>query len=342
MNQSIYRTYNQREEYLNNIFSNDPSLTEHEKKFLIYKNQKKYDQLRINNDSNETRLCPNCQKSCRATMYCEICVRQDLESKFDTWTSGNKEIDELIRNCQRKTVSPRRVIEWVDYAQFQDTVKYIKKGGRSKIYEAIWKDGHYDGWNPENRSLKRSGAQRVILKKLNNSNEKWFQEVLHNFELDYTFFYLAQCFGLTKNPETNEYMLVLYRFDSDLRNLLIKHHPSITWIQNETQLNMQLEIINGVRPEIHKDTPPEYAELMIQCWNPKPDKRPSASKIADIMGALLKRSYEEMGNDELALNTQLIISMNDQEGEGCETTSFKNPSSQLQLSQSRNTTVSSR
>ncbi len=39
------------------------------------------------------------------------------------------------------------------------------------------------------------------------------------------------------------------------------------------------EIIDGKRPEITKDTPVCFANLMKRCWDPDPSKRPSINNI---------------------------------------------------------------
>src|SRR5437773_4334184 len=40
-----------------------------------------------------------------------------------------------------------------------------------------------------------------------------------------------------------------------------------------------LNILEGKRPEITKDTPEFYADLMKKCWDPNPENRPTAEEI---------------------------------------------------------------
>ncbi|CAG8811486.1 1790_t:CDS:2, partial [Dentiscutata erythropus] len=158
---NIYKTISQQEEYRKNMIRNDSSLTENEKKFLL-------DEFAEKNN-------------------------------FRNWRSGNEEIDKLIQECQQKTVSPQHVIEWIDYDQFEN-IDYLTEGGCATIYTAIWKVGRYYKWNSEKQILERFGRRKVILKRLNNSNNNnihWFQEVTLNFTLDNTFQLLAACRGLT-------------------------------------------------------------------------------------------------------------------------------------------------
>ena len=130
----------------------------------------------------EKRICENCGQECLATLYCEYCVRDYLKAKFSNWTSGNVNIDNLIQECQMKTLVPENVIEWIPYNNLQN-IKYLTKGGFSEIYTADWIDGCYKEWDCKNQQLKREfefSVQEVVLKKLENvesANRSWFQEV---------------------------------------------------------------------------------------------------------------------------------------------------------------------
>ncbi|RHZ82921.1 hypothetical protein Glove_103g23 [Diversispora epigaea] len=233
LDSNIHKTITQQEEFRKNIIRNDSSLTKNEKKFLLYELQKVYDKSKIDNNLIEKQQCNNCQNWYQATQHCEFCIRKYLENNFRNWTSGNEEIDKLIQECQQKTVSPRFVIEWINYDQFEN-IEYLTEGGCATIYTAMWKDGSYDKLNSEKQILERFGREKIILKRLNDSNSNnvhWFQEVTLSFTLDNTFYSLAVCYGLTKDPSTNDYMLVLMRYDYDLRHFLKDNHCSITLLQ---------------------------------------------------------------------------------------------------------------
>ena len=72
------------------------------------------------------------------------------------------------------------IVEWIPYNNLQN-IKYLTKGGCSKIYTAIWTDGgSYDGWDSKEQQLKRFGRQEVVLKRLENvenANQSWLEEV---------------------------------------------------------------------------------------------------------------------------------------------------------------------
>ncbi|RHZ48706.1 hypothetical protein Glove_543g49 [Diversispora epigaea] len=243
---SIYKTITEREEYRKNIIKNDSSLTKNEKKFLLNEILKLYDKLRIDNSSVEKQQCNNCLSWHQATRYCEFCIRKCLKNDFGNWTSGNNEIDKLIQECQ-ETIAPNSVIKWIEYDQFEN-IKHFTEGGCATIYTAIWKDGHYKKWNSKKQKLERFGRQKIVLKRLNNSNSNnvhWFQEVILSFTLDNSFNLLARCYGLTKDPTTQDYMLILNYYDNDLRHFLKDDYHSLTLLQ-------KYQIIDKVAKSLYK------------------------------------------------------------------------------------------
>ncbi|RHZ43765.1 hypothetical protein Glove_856g12 [Diversispora epigaea] len=207
---NIHKTITEREKYRKDFIENDSSLTENEKKFLLNDLQNIYDALRIGNNSVEKQQCDNCQNWHQAIQYCEFCIRKYLENDFGNWTSGNNEIDKLIQECQQKTTTPHKVIEWIEYDQFEN-VEHLAEGGCATIYTTIWKDGFYDKWDSERQILERLGRQKIVLKRLNNSNNNnvnWFQEVTLSVTLDNTSTFLVECYGLTKDPTTQDYITI--------------------------------------------------------------------------------------------------------------------------------------
>ncbi|CAJ0897242.1 5858_t:CDS:2 [Entrophospora sp. SA101] len=104
------------------------------------------DRRNIKEGSNKRRKCKICKNMVVATSYCESCMRNCLIKKFDNWTSGNEEIDQLIQFFQKKAFNPRDIIEWVPYEDFID-IKYKAEGGNAKIYTATRKYGPYNRWN---------------------------------------------------------------------------------------------------------------------------------------------------------------------------------------------------
>src|ERR1043166_7445492 len=55
---------------------------------------------------------------------------------------------------------------------------------------------------------------------------------------------------------------------------------------------LSLSICTGERPEIIENTPQCYFDLMRQCWNTNPKKRPKTSKVKNI----IKNWYNDLLN----------------------------------------------
>ncbi|RHZ70765.1 hypothetical protein Glove_267g33 [Diversispora epigaea] len=232
---NIHKTITEQEKHRKNVIENESSLTENEKRLLINEIQKGYDALRIGNNSVEKQQCNNCLNWHQAIQYCEFCIRKYLENNFGKWSSGNNEIDKLIKECQQKATKPDRVIEWIEYDRFEN-IEHLADGGYATVYTAILKDGCYDKWNSKNQTLERLGKQKIVLKRLNKSNSNvnnvnWFQEVTLSFTLDSTSAFLAAFYGLTKDPETQDYMLVLNYYQTDLKHFLKNNYQSLTLLQ---------------------------------------------------------------------------------------------------------------
>jgi hypothetical protein len=169
----------EQHQFRQNLILDDKTLTEDEKSETIKRLDEGYDYLKILFNEGTKRLCENCEKECLATFYCENCMRNYLKADFQNWTSGNDNIDALIRKCQEETFFPILVVEWIPYNYLQN-VTYLTKGGCSEIYVAEWIEGRYIKWDVKENKLVRSGKHKVILKKLENiesANRSWFEEV---------------------------------------------------------------------------------------------------------------------------------------------------------------------
>ncbi|GBB99709.1 hypothetical protein RclHR1_03600005 [Rhizophagus clarus] len=177
---NIHKDFHKNYELRKQIVLADNSLTEEEKTEAIRINNKDYDGGKILYNSGTRRICENCNQKCLATLYCEYCVQNYLKANFLNWSSGNSEIDNLIRNCQSETLMPNVIIEWIPYDNLK-YIKYLTRGGFSKIYTANWIDGRYKEWDSKEQQLIRFGTLDVILKELENvanASQRWFEE--HN------------------------------------------------------------------------------------------------------------------------------------------------------------------
>jgi serine/threonine protein kinase len=65
----------------------------------------------------------------------------------------------------------------------------------------------------------------------------------------------------------------------------------------EHDYNLAMNIINGIRPKIVPGTPLEYENLMKQCWNGNPSRRPDVSTLLDEINEL-NLCYQNKPNEE--------------------------------------------
>ncbi|RHZ88803.1 hypothetical protein Glove_21g165 [Diversispora epigaea] len=178
-------------------------------------------------------ICEECNQE--GYGQCLPCHLKHQKNDFDKWTSGNEKIDKFIRNAQLNVDNRLKVIEWIPYNRFKD-IKEIAKGGFGTIYCAKWIDGCIDKWDIENQQWKRSVQFEVVLKKFDNFgnlNEEFLNEMEIHLKTDFGRF--IQIYGITKDPETKKYIMVLqYMSDGNLRDYL--KNQNIIWSHQIFQL----------------------------------------------------------------------------------------------------------
>ncbi|CAB4418065.1 unnamed protein product [Rhizophagus irregularis] len=383
-------------EFSKQTILDDELLTENEKSEAIRIITKTYDYNKFIFNEGTKRICENCNQECLAITYCENCLRNYLKEKFSNWTSGNVIIDNLIQECQMKTISPSLIPEWIPYNNLQN-IEYLTKGGFSEIYTAVWIDGYFIEWDSERQQLIRFGGQFVILKRLENvenANQSWIEEAKSHLNISNKYGEIVQCFGLTQNPSNGDYMLVMNKFDIDLRKYLQQNHNQLTWkeriqiitdiilalrrihlenaihrdlhsgnilckfkfyisdlgfcgpadkplksiygnlpyiapeviigkeqtfksdiysigmlmwevssgqppfINYEHDYDLAMNIVNGMRPKIVPGTPLEYKNLMKQCWDADPSKRPDIVTLDEKINEI-NLFYQNKSNESL-------------------------------------------
>src|SRR5579871_1113875 len=86
------------------------------------------------------RKCPECNSEMSNVDYCKPCNSNHFRDNFPNWTSGDDNIDKLIRESQLSANRQSKLLEWIDYSNFKD-IQHIAEGGFASVYKAIWKDG---------------------------------------------------------------------------------------------------------------------------------------------------------------------------------------------------------
>ncbi|CAB5385284.1 unnamed protein product [Rhizophagus irregularis] len=140
-----------------------------------------------------------------------------LVLKNIAWISGNKKIDDFIEEMQLKIHNDNIVFEWIPYYQL-DKINEINKNDLMTVYSAIWKDGplYYDDYNYYHNYYEytRYSNKEVALKCLHNSQD--LIELVINEAKKYLEEFNRKIFkpyGISQNPDTNDYILVLVIFE---------------------------------------------------------------------------------------------------------------------------------
>ncbi|PKC74581.1 hypothetical protein RhiirA1_436819 [Rhizophagus irregularis] len=80
------------------------------------------------------------------------------------------------------------------------------------------------------------------------------------------------------------------------------------FINHEHDYNLVMNIINGIRPKIVLGTPVEYKNLMEQCWDADPSKRPDIKTLAfkvQKMNLYYQNMTDESFQSEINRNLEL-------------------------------------
>ncbi|RHZ80087.1 hypothetical protein Glove_139g176 [Diversispora epigaea] len=213
-----------------------------------------------------SNICPECNQECNQKNttweWCKLCNSKHFQNDFNNWTSGNDKIDKFIQDSQLNANNRYQVIEWIPYDRFKN-VRQIGKGGFGTIYYARWIDGYIGEWDIKNQQWNRYREGEVALKKF----EKFvnFNNVLNEMEIHFKTYagsdYITSIafYGITQDPETHSYMMVLYyAADGNLREYLKNNFNNISWKQkldNLQELSLNLKNIHEL-DIVHQDFHP--------------------------------------------------------------------------------------
>ncbi|RGB30364.1 kinase-like domain-containing protein [Rhizophagus diaphanus] len=201
-------------------------------------------------------VCGECNEPGTGLYWCQPCNAKRFKENFKNWTSGNKNIDELIQQSQLNAFFCSKCLEWIPFETFKN-VTYLTRGGFSKIYSADWPEGNIGGWNIKNQKWIRTSLKKVALKSLINSSNNISNDFLNEIKYYISNHFHATdtvvCFGITQDPNTKDYMMVLeYCEGGNLRNNLVKG------LKLEIKIKYLFYIIDGLSNihdagSIHKD-----------------------------------------------------------------------------------------
>ncbi|CAJ0745608.1 3111_t:CDS:2 [Entrophospora sp. SA101] len=320
LNSTIHGGIDEQSSFLYRSILHDTSLNSKEKSAALIQLNHLVDVYKVSFKDGSKRFCDQCEKWCYSIEYCELCIRQHLEKQFMSWTSGNQGIDELIRKCQLNTLVPYGIVEWIPYENFNN-VQFKSKNFYSTIFNAVWSQGPNEEWLPESHSLYRSGPKDVILKRLDNfknHGNDWFEEAESYLTLNMKLGYVVTCYGITKDPTTSDYMIVMRKMDYDLKEFVkdnANNVSNLSWskkysiIKKIADCLLHIHEANSIHKNLHsgnvlysselkdwnnqKYLPENYILLMKQCWDADPVNRPNAEYIYNRIIEILDRYYGE-------------------------------------------------
>ncbi|GBB88338.1 hypothetical protein RclHR1_01490019 [Rhizophagus clarus] len=169
--------------------------------------------------------CVNCKQIITAFLWCRNCISKIFQQNFVKWTSGNDDIDKLIQNTQLSAENHLQVLEWIPYDKFS-VIEYVAEGGFGKVYRANWKDGYILSWDTCKQQFRRHLGVHVALKILNKSKNitfKFISEITSNLKIhedDGIMQHVIKCHGVTQDPITKDYIIVMNYGSMSLQNCL--------------------------------------------------------------------------------------------------------------------------
>ncbi|RIB12797.1 kinase-like domain-containing protein [Gigaspora rosea] len=192
-------------------------------------------------------ICEYCKRYNTSPAWCYLCDPPKVVQE----TSGDKKIDNCIKEFQLRATAFETVIEWIPFNRL-NSIKIIGKGGFGTVYSSIWLDGKrmVEGDDSLGYVRYRIKSCEVALKTLPGSQTS-SSEFLNEFKNH------VQCrlegsalevYGLTQNTENGQYMMVYqYANRGNLHDFLTKNFRELVW-QNKLK---QLENISYDLSRIH-------------------------------------------------------------------------------------------
>src|SRR6266536_171235 len=115
------------------------------------------------NDEEKYRMlygrCKGCFQVMKLRFWCSSCNSKRFQDDFDKWTSGNENVDKLIKDIQTSAYS-KHILEWIPYDKFVD-VNNIDSGGFAEVYSATRKGGRIEKWDHDSINLKRLRSYKI-------------------------------------------------------------------------------------------------------------------------------------------------------------------------------------
>ncbi|CAG8534838.1 4872_t:CDS:2 [Cetraspora pellucida] len=197
--------------------------------------------------------------------------------------SGNEELDEELLSDNpeiNEFIEENDGLIWIPYEQLSN-IEYLAHGGFGVVSKARWK------------------SSEVALKCLNNSKNLTadvLQEIAHYQLFDHSRYitYVNQCYGISQDPTTGNYLIVMHYFENgSLRQYLDNNHSQLPF---GDKLGLLYTMANGLyrihsQGLIHRDFHPgnilnRYSEELLSGLPPYYNVPHDISLTIDICNGL--------------------------------------------------------
>src|SRR5436305_1084299 len=244
-------------------------------------------------------ICGECNEPGTGFKWCQPCNAKRFKENFKNWTSGNKDIDELIQHSQLNAAHRLKSLEWVPFEKFQE-VTYITRGGFSKIYSAEWPEGHITSWDIENYKTKIRNLRDITRGLLSIHNSGNVHKDFHSGNIlsnDDDYLYISDL-GMCQPVNDEEksvkkggvYGVLPYMAPEVLRGyqytkaadiysfgIIMNEYLSVETPHKDIPHDhiLAINICKGLRPKISEDIPKLLVSLIIRCWDSSVENRPT-------------------------------------------------------------------
>ncbi|CAB5360644.1 unnamed protein product [Rhizophagus irregularis] len=234
-------------------------------------------------------------------------IFRTMNTKY--WTSGNNQIDEIIRASQRRATDNEdrnHFLEWINIHRFSN-IRYISSGAFGDVSYAIW----FDGPPIDVERVKRGPPCDVAIKFFDSITE-FMKELIHNHKMIEAcssasgFGNLIHVYGVTRGLNGNYGIVMQYASEGSLDSFLKNNWRYISW---EIKLGILKDIARGLknlhdaglihgdlhwlRPQFNRDLMPIcYETLMRNCWNYCQRSRPKSEKLYEKFSEWESSVYE--------------------------------------------------
>ncbi|PKK58404.1 HCP-like protein [Rhizophagus irregularis] len=86
--------------------------------------------------------------------------------------------------------------------------------------------------------------------------------------------------------------------------------PPFYYKNEQYDIDLALEISQGLREEPVPDTPKDYVEIYTECWNGEPDKRPTINQVVERLKTIMTKTNTLMENHQTLLTSTEELNFN--------------------------------